>query len=494
MNMANRTAAFLTRLRTDYWAIPVLLLWGAALLGLGLVRLDPYGIDETAARSLLLIWSIGERIASTAFVLGLPDFRALLQIPLGAYWPGSMMAAKVHILLVTAGAATLLYRWSQRAYGNESALIATGLLLIAPATVIQADVLGAGPYLLLAFGVGLWLDGKYRSVQRPLGGWYFLQLLWVMVAVSIHPAALAYPLALLWEWKRQPLDQRQQRHMYLGVSAAVIFTLVLRVGWPGLDWFANPLPALFQSVLGREPSGEILPWAIALLLLGTLLYLLIAERRAFSQQLMHRMLLTGLVIGAVCADGAWAMLALAIALYLGTPRLIALNGALRGSGFLGQRGLVMIAIFVACTLFMQVLKGHRYALAQNQMPPVDQLILAFSAEIDNANDSGNDPGNDLGNDPGNAPGQAIVTMTQWPGKTMLATRRAALPLPPPFADSETLLRNISGAHYLVFDPNDARNQELTARVAELTGVTETLLLETGGVAIRFRQPPGTEAQ
>lgn len=477
MNMANRTTAFLTRLRTDYWAIPVLLLWGAALLGLGLIRLDPYGIDETAARALLLIWSIGERIASTVFVLGLPDFRALLQIPLGAYWPGSMLAAKVHILLIMAAAATLLYRWSQREHGSETALIATGLLLIAPATVIQADVLGAGPYLLLAFGVGLWLDGKYRHVQRPLGGWYFLQLLWVMVAVSIHPAALAYPLALLWEWKHRPIDQRQQRHMYLGVSAAVIFTLVLRMGWPELDWLANPLTALSHSVLGREPTGEILPWATALLLIGALLYLLIAERRAFSQHLMHRMLLTGVIIGAICADGAWAMLALAVVLYLGTPRLIALNQAFRGNGFLGQRGLVMIAVFIACTLFMQALKGHRHALAQNQMPDVDQLILAFSAEIENPDQE-----------------QAVVTMTQWPGKTMLATRRAALPLPPAYADSETLLRNISGANYLVFDPKDAHNLELTARVAELTGVTETLLLEEGGVAIRFRQLPGAEPE
>lgn len=475
--MTNRTTALLTRLRTDYWGIPILLLWGAALLGLGVIRLDAYGIDETAARALLLIWSVGERIVSTALVFGLPDFRALLQIPLGAYWAGSMVAAKVYILLVIAAAATLLYRWSQREYGHETALIATGLLLIAPATVIQADVLGAGPYLLLAFGVGLWIDGKYRRVQRPLGGWYFLQLLWIMTAVSIHPAALAYPLALLWEWKHRPVDERQQRHVYLGASAAVILTLILRMGWPGFDWFANPLPALFQSVLGRDPAGEILPWAIALLLAAILIYLLIAERRAFARSFMHRMLLTGTVLGSVCADGAWAMLALATVLYLGIPRLIALNRLFRGTGFFGQRGLVLIVVFIACTLFMQVLKGHRYALAQNQLPAVDQLILAFSAELENFDQE-----------------QVILTMTQWPGKTMLATRRAAFPLPPPFADSETLLRNISGVSYLVFDPKDPRNAELTARVSELTGVTETLLLEEGGVAVRFRHAPGMEAE
>lgn len=475
--MANRTMGLLTRLRTRYWGIPVLLLWGAALVGLGLIRLDPYGIDETGARALLLIWSIGERIASTAFVFGLPDFRALLQIPLGAYWPGSMVAAKVYILLVTAGAATLLYHWSQREYGHETALIATGLLLIAPVTVIQADILGAGPYLLLAFGVGLWLDDKYRRVQRPLGGWYFLQLLWVVATVSIHPAALAYPLALLWEWKHRPVDARQQRHMYIGVSLAVILTLVLRVGWPGLDWFANPLTALSQSVLGRDPAGEIVPWAAALLLAAILIYLLIAQRRAFAQNFMQRMLLTGLVLGSLCADGTWAMLALAIALYLGIPRLIALNRAFQGSGFIGQRGLVLITVFIACTLFMQVLKGHRYALAQNQLPAVDQLILAFSAEIENAD-----------------PEQTILTMSQWPGKVMLATRRAALPLPPAFADSETLLRNIRGVSYLVFDPNDPHNEALTARVSELTGFTETLLLEEGGVAVRFRHLPGLEEQ
>jgi hypothetical protein len=468
-NLTGRLSTLLADMRTRYWGIPVLLLWGGTLLGLGVIRFDPYGVDETAARALLLIWSVGERIVSTIFVLGLPDFRALLQAPLGAYWPGSMIAAKVYAALVTACAAILLYRWSRQEHGPETALLATGLLLIAPVTVLQIDVLGAGPYLLLAFGVGMWLDRKYRKIQRPLGGWFFLQLIWIIVAVSIHPAALAYPLALVWEWKVNPVDERQQRHVYIGAGVALVFVLAVRLGWPELAWFANPLAELRQAVLGRDPAGETLPLLVAVLLASLLGYLLIAERRAIAEKFMHRMLLLGLVLGAVSADGGWAMLAMAVLLYLGIPHLIRLNERIGANGLAGRRGIVIAAMFVVCLLFMQVIKGHHFMMAQNLLPPVDRLMIAFAAELEDLD-----------------PDDSIVTMSQWPGKTMLATRRAALPLPPDYPDSETLLQNIRGVTHLVFDPDDPRNRSLARQLAETTGASETLVLEEGGVAIRIR--------
>ncbi|MDR2877736.1 MAG: hypothetical protein LBV36_06850 [Chromatiales bacterium] len=473
MSFIARSKDWLSQASARYWGVIALALWGAAVFAFGLLRLDTHGAEEAGARALLLVWSVGERIASTVVILGLPDLRALLQIPLGAYWPGSMVAAKVYALLITAIAAAMLYRWSRREHGPETALIATGLLLITPITIAQVDALGAGPYLLLVFAVGAWLDRTYRRVQRPLGGWFFLQLLWIMIAVSIHPAAIAYPLALLWQWKIDPIDGRHQRHQYIGITLALIFVLVLRKGWPALHWLGNPLTALSSAVLGQEFQGETLPLLVGITVVAFLVYLLIAERKRLTTEPLTRMLLIGMLIGTLCADGPWAMLCLAVALYFGIARLIAFNQAFGSTGLSGQRGIVLLAIFVASTLFMQAQKAHHQAIVQNLLPPVDQLILTFSVEIEDTD----------------ADAAHIVTMSQWPGKTMLATRRPALPLPPPFADSQTLLGKISGVSYLLFNPKQPANTALAAQLAELTGVTETLLLEEGGAVVHFRQSP-----
>jgi hypothetical protein len=472
MNLHDRGKRILTGIKEDYWGLLVFAVWGAAILWLGLVRFDPFGVEETGARALLLVWSVGERIISTVVLLGLPDLRAVLLAPLGAYWPGSMIAAKVHALLVTAAAVTLLYRWARRTLDAESALIASGLLLIAPATLFEIDALGAGPYLLLAFGVGRWIDRKYRSVQRPLGGWFFAQLLWVMIAVSIHPAALAYPAALLWEWRLRPLDARQQRHLYIGVASAVILILLLRLGWPALEWLEQPFASLYEAILGRDASSSALAWLLSFLLAIAVVGAGFASRRLAAEDMMTRMLLLALIFGLPAADGAWAMLALTVALYLGMPRLIAFNREMGLGGLVGQRGLVLAMVFIASIVFMQVGKAHHQAILQNQLPPVDQLLLSFSVEMEDAGEK-----------------EATMTMSQWPGKTMLATRRHTLPLPPPFPDHETLLKNIANVDYLLFDPKDERNKTLATQMAELTGVTETILLEEAGVAVRFREAP-----
>src|SRR3990172_241812 len=144
----------LSRFIARYWGLAVLLLWGG--LALWRERSTPYGLDEGAARALLLNWSVAGDVVNPIVIFGVPDFRALIFIPLGIYWPGSLIAAKAFTLLVTFVAAALLYRWSRRSLSQETALVATGLLLIAPLTLAQADALAAGPYLLLMFGLGAW--------------------------------------------------------------------------------------------------------------------------------------------------------------------------------------------------------------------------------------------------------------------------------------------------------------------------------------------------
>jgi hypothetical protein len=459
-----------------YWGIPVLGLWAAIVLSAGLLRYDPYGIEEAAAQALLLAWSVSERVISTAFVMQLPDMRALPFAFLSLYWPGNILAAKVGTLLITAAAAALLYRWSVDRDGREVALIATGLLLIAPATITAVDTLGTGPYLLLVFALGRWLDAAYRQAQRALGGWYFLQLLLILVAVSLHPAGLAYPLALIWEWWRNPLDARHQRHVYLGAGISVVFMLLLRMGWHALDWLRNPISSLAQGILGPETAGESLPWIVGLACAGLLLYLLVRERRALVADLMPRMLLCGVLLGLPAADGGWTLLALAALLYLGMPRLIAFNQSFGGHGFMRQRGLVLLALFVAATLFMQVDKAHRYAAAENLLPPADKLIMTLAVELEDV--------------PAEQP---VVVISQWPGKTTLAIKRPALPLPPPYPDGATLLKNIHGATHLIFDPFDPANKALADNLATVSGSTQTLALQEGGAILRLTdgapQPP-----
>src|ERR1035441_9940207 len=130
----------------------LLLLPWAILVGLGL-RSGPYGLTEEGAKALLVAWSIGDAVASAAFTLGTPDIRVVFFLPLGFSWPGAVIAAKVLTLLITAGAGVGLYRWRRREDQAEAALLATGLLLIAPLTLDSSNALSAAPFLLAICGM-----------------------------------------------------------------------------------------------------------------------------------------------------------------------------------------------------------------------------------------------------------------------------------------------------------------------------------------------------
>lgn len=458
----------LSRALSRYWWVPILIAWGG--LALLLLRRDLYGLDEGAARALLLNWTIVDNVVNPIVVFGVPDFRALLFIPLGIYWSGSLLAAKVFTLLITFGAAALLYQWSMRVLSKEVALIATGLLLIAPVTLLQIDGLGAGPYLLLMFAAGQWLDYGYRTFNRPLGGRFFLQLLLVATTVTLHPAGLAYPLALLWRWYQDPLDKRQQRHVYIGVVAAVTFAALLRAGWHGLEWWANPLESLTSAVLGPRLEGgtdaALLAGVAVALLLVTVL---IAQRRALMHDLMGGLLLGGVLLGAMNADLAWAMLALAALLYYGVPLLIRVNEGLRRRSLLGQRGIVMAALILVATLFMNVDKSYYGYVNSGVLAPTDQLIHTLALEAADAE-------------------RPFRAASQWPGRTMIAVKRDVLPLPPAASNGDALLKRLGNVTHLLFDPYDPANQALAANIAELAGRAQTLALQPSGVIVKLRAP------
>lgn len=454
-----------------YWGIAALLIWGALAIALNLLRFDAYGIDESAARALLINWTVADRVVNPIITLGAPDFRALLFLPLGAYWTGSFVAVKVFMLIVLFGAVTLLYRWCKQRQDGESALLASGLLLIAPLSLMQINAVGTGPFLLLGFAAGYWLNRTYRNSGKQLSGWYFMQLLLIVTLVSIHPAGLAYPLALAWEWRINPVDTRQRRQIHVGIALAVIFTLLFSylLGRPALEWLLNPLTTLGAAALGHIPGDpRPMEWTSGIFPFLIVAAVVFFQRKALMEDLLLRMLLLGALTGLVAADYGWAFVTLALTLYSGIPLLIKANNKLGGQGFAGQRGLVMAVVFIVATLFMIADRGYRSGVINNTLEPQDDIIRALTVQTEEMKES-------------------FYTISQWPARTMLALKRPVFPLPPQYESAEELLKNIGKIDYIVFDPFDPKQKHFRDQVSTLNEDVETLIQQPNGVILKVRQ-------
>ncbi len=467
----------ISRIPSYSWGILAMILWGGTILVLGLVRFTPYGLDEGAARGLLLNWSIVDAIANPVVIFGLPDLRALFFVPLGLYWSGSIVAAKVYTLIMAFSAVLLFYNWSRQTVSNESALISSALLVISPIMLTQADAIGVGPYLLLIFGLGAWLDKTYRASPRASGGWLFMQLLLVGICVTLHPMGLAYPLALLWRWYKEPVldlpgsaldspDTKHRKYALTGVPIAALVLLVMREGWGLMHWWNNPVTAL-SMIIAVNPSEEP-GLAGGIIFTVLLLVVLVTERRALLNSLMGNMLLLGVLIGLTTADAAWAMMGLVVILYYGIPRLIAVNEGFNKNSLMGQRGLVMVVMIITATVFMLNIKDYRQVLQDDILSPEDQLIRLLSHEAADTK-------------------QAFRAASQWPGRTMIACKRDVLPLPPPVKEGEDFLKTIKGITHLMFNPYQPTYRELGRTIAQLGGATQTLALQQGGVIIKIRE-------
>ncbi|MFC1750022.1 hypothetical protein ACFL2V_14575 [Pseudomonadota bacterium] len=459
-----------------YWGVLALLVWGTLVIGLGFLRFDAYGIDESAARALLLNWSVSDRVVNPIVTLGAPDFRALLFLPLGAYWAGSFVALKVFMLLTLFASASMLYRWSKEYYDGETALIATGLLLIAPLSFMQINAVGAGPFLLLGFAVGYWLNNRYRNTGKQLSGWYFTQLLLVVTLTGIHPAGLAYALALAWEWRINPIDGRQQKQLHIGIAIAATFGLLFNylLGNPSIDWGLNPVATLGAAVLGRIP-GDPSPiyWSTGIVPALLVVAVIFFQRKALLNNLMTRMLFIAAVIGMSAADYGWAFIVLALTLYAGTPLLIKLNKGFGGNNFVGQRGIVMAVLFVLTTAFMISDRGYRGGIINATLEPTDDIIRSLAVETEDMEDH-------------------FFTISQWPAKTMLALKRPVFPLPPEFETSEELFKNIGKIDFIVFDPVDPVNKTLRDQLASSSHATETLIQQHQGVIVKVLHDKSAE--
>ena len=453
-----------------YKVLSVFLVWGAAILFF-FIRYDPYGLQENAARTLMFVWSMVDGVAHPVVVLGAPDFRALLFIPIGLMWTGNIAAAKILTLLILAGAALLLYDWAARTQDRESALIAIGLMLVSPLALTQIDSIGSGPYLLLAAGFGFWLDRAYRADPRPLGGWYFSQLFLVALSVSLHPAGLAYPASLLWQWHRHPVDSRQQRHYFIGILSITAFVLLIRMGWSDLSWWVNPVKALAMVALG--PSGEMtsLRWMTGGIVFVALLFTLIRNLREFWQDLTKRTLMLGVIFGLTSADSAWAMIVLAFLLFTGIPLLIQVHESVPGEGFMAKRSGIMAFIFIVATTFMVNDRANYDLRRLDPMPIGDRLISTIARQAKTDADAK----------------KHILVASQWPGRTMIDCQCDVLPLPAAAADPKTQLAMLKGVDYLMFDPRDRKNEILSRNMAMLGMATETIALQSAGVILRIRK-------
>ena len=473
---------WLSRIPQRYWAYTALAIWAA--LSFMLLHKTSYGVDEGAAQALLLVWSIADNVVSPIVTLGFPDFRAVFLAPVGFLWTGDVLPAKVATILVMAIAAWAIHTWRLRKGESESALLATGLLMISPLILFQIDTIAVGAFMLFSFAMGAWADQIYRESQKAFGGMYFLQLFLCFVATTLHPIGLAYPLALLWAWYKDPIDKKHQTYFFGGIAAATIMALLLTLGWSHMTWLLNPIKSLSSLLLGpaTEEDFGVFHWIAGIGMSVILLLVIFKQLRHLWSDLLGRTLLISLVIGVFSGDEIFAIVALTACLYWGLPLLLNKSTHLQG-GFWKQRGFVLLLTVFLATTCMISNKLRYQTLQTNDLSPRDSLIKAL------AEDSGLFLNNEETPDDSTKK-RTFRVASQWPALTMLACRCDALPLPPEAKDSEALFAMLHGINYLIFDPRDPVNTSLSHNLANMeSGKTETIVLQQGGVIVQVMSLP-----
>lgn len=471
---------WISKVPQRYWAYLALSAW--AIMCFALLHKTFYGIDEGAAQALLLVWSVVDGVVSPVVTLGFPDFRTVFFAPIGFLWPGSMVAAKVVTILLMSGAAWSLYRWRQQSGDTEGALLATGLLLVAPLMLDQIDVVSVAVYLLITFAWGAWLDRMYREAPVPFGGIYFTQLFLSFFSVTLHPAGLAYPLVLLWAWHKTPIDKKQRGYYLGGVGLVVALALLLTLGWRHVAWFDNPVKSLAAMLLGVSSGGEfgVSRWLSGVGGLFLLLVVIWKQAGSLLNDFLGRVLLAALAISVCVGDEIFAVMALVLCLYWGVPLLLGKGENITG-GFWRQRGVAFSLIMVVSTMFMMNDRAHYEVVASDYLAPRDHFLKTF------ADDKDIFPGESAGKDSSRKKGLRVAS--QWPARTMLACRCDALPLPPNAQDSDALYAMLKGIDYVLFDPRKPANGELSRNLAMMgAGKAETIILESGGVVIEMKRP------
>ncbi len=461
-----------------------LLLPWAALVGF-VLRTGPYGLTEEGSKALLLAWSLGDQVASSVFTLGAPDVRAFVFLPLGFLWSGQVIAAKLATLLVMGGAGAALYSWRSRDDQAEAALLATGLLLIAPITVDGIDSVAAGPFLLAIVGAASWLLRMADREPGKMGGWFFTQYLLCAAAVSLHPAGLAYPAALTLHWLRRPRDRRDRQLALIGIPLVAGLVLIMRMGWPGMPWGQNPLPAAAAVFGGSLPQDtwSSATWLGAVVLIASTLAVAIHERTRLMSDLTGGSLLLGVLFGGLAADRTFGLLMLALVLYGGFPWLLRACAPLASRGVLVQRGWLWVLLLLICTAFMRTNRSDFEAGRRGMLSADDELISDLAHGIERSS----------GTATGSAQSPEILVASPWPARTSIACRCASLPLPPAAKDPESQLAMIRGLAYLVL-ADDMESRALANNFSQLGSRFEVVAKEPGGVILHLKPQAGRPSE
>lgn len=459
----------------------LLLLPWAALVSLTIGN-SPYGLAEEGAKALLVAWSIGDAVASAAFALGAPDIRVILFLPLGFFWPGDVIVARILTLLVLALAGITLYRWRRRDDQAESALLATGLLLIAPGCVAGVGALSAAPYLLLCFAAADALDRSLAREQGALGASFFAQLVACAAAISLHPAGLAYPLLLMRRWLAASAQDRHRLHFLAGIPLLTALVLTMRIGWPGMGWWQGPMPALaavigHAGVMGTTSAAMLVAAAV---LLCAALAVAVHEGRRLIGDLTGGTLLVGAILGVVAADQTWAVLVLALVLYGGLPWLLRASAPLVGRGLMVQRGWLWVLLVLLCTGFMRADRIQYDLHRLDRLSGEDQLLREFAAGLDTQRGEATAAAATAA---GPAPAPVVVA-SSWPARTSIACHCDGLPLPPAAKDADSQLAMMRGVSYMILGPDP--DPALTANLAQFGRHVEVVSREPDGVILHFR--------
>lgn len=453
--------------------IGLLAMCGLAFLYMALFRYDSYGIEEGAARALLINWSIIDQVANATPLFGMPDLRALMFIFLDIHWAGSLAAAKVFTLFMVFATALMLYRWGESNDSAETSTIATALLLISPITIMQVDSISSGVFLLFCFICAFWLEKIYNDSERTLPGSIFMLIVMSAFAVSLHPMGLALPVALMLLWlpkKSDPNHPKKRRNLIIGIGSSTLLLLIMRWGWPGLESQGGHLASL-GSILTGSPILQATPPIGYGLIVASLLGFTIAMyiyRRYF--ELFSLTLVIACLIGLLRPDTSWALMAITCILFLGLPMLTALHRRTGIQNLIGQRGLILILIVVCTSMFTSADKHYRM-MSQLKLKSDTDYLLASAAVI------------------ANQPNSEFIIASQWPARTMLATKRDVLPLPPQriLKDAATFSEKTVGITHFMFDPNAPENQTLARIAASLGHQMEAIELLPAGVIIQVNR-------
>ncbi len=277
-----------------------------------------------------------------------------------------------------------------------------------------------------------------------------------------------------------PRPDRHRAYFLLGIPLVVVLVLAMRLGWPGMNWLQNPLPAAAAVFGGIRIEGG-LPGAYgfgAVALIAAAIVVALHEHRRLLADLTGGTLLVGVLIGAVAADRTWGLLLFALLIYGGLPWLLRACAPLAGRGLIVQRGWLWLLLVIVCTIFMRTDRSAYEAGRLNLLSSQDQLIHDFAEGVNSLR---------TGDNAAATPAAAILVASSWPARTSIACRCDGLPLPPVAKDPDSQLAMMRGVSYVIL-AGDADNRALADNFAQLGRHVEVLSTEPAGVILHFRQP------